>query len=155
MVKWLNLVLTVVLVFCILASLNVNVERPAAMFTSQERMSPQDRIPSNQIHVFGDRVVIEVEDPSWASFADTNSMDPFIDAGANSIEVRPSSPEDIQIGDVVSYHSDGAIIVHRVVMVGSDDEGLFYLMKGDNNNQIDPEKVRFDQINGVLVAVIY
>ncbi|MFC1801620.1 hypothetical protein ACFLZB_04105 [Nanoarchaeota archaeon] len=155
MVRWLNLILTVVLVFCILASLNVNVERPGSMFTSEERMSPQDRISSDQIHVFGDRVVIDVEDPSWASFADTNSMDPFIDAGANSIEIRPSSPDEIEIGDVVSYFSGNDIIVHRVVMIGSDDEGVFYLMKGDNNNQIDSEKVRFGQINGVLVAVIY
>lgn len=124
-------------------------------YITQERMSPKDRISQDQISVYKDRVVLDIENPSWAKFTDTNSMDPFIDAGANSIEIKPKSAADISTGDVISYYHGEDLIVHRVILVGEDSEGIFYIVKGDNNSRPDPEKVRFEQVNGILVAVIY
>ena len=47
------------------------------------------------------------------------------------------------------------LIVHRVVRTGYDRNGWYAIAKGDNIEQPDPDKIRFDQINGVLVAIIY
>ena len=122
-----------------------------------DRLSPGNHIGEDQIHVYNDKVVIDVSGASWASFADTNSMEPFFDERSNSIETKPASADDIDPGDIISYrsHITGDLIVHRVLSKGVDDSGVFFIVKGDNNNTQDPEKVRFDQVNGVLVGIIY
>jgi len=125
--------------------------------SSPERLSPSDHVKEDQIHVYKDKVVIEVADSQWASFANTNSMDPYIDESSNSIEIKPKGPSDIKEGDIISYHSSitGDLVVHRVVSRGVDENGAFYILKGDNNPTKDPEKVRFDQVHGILVGIIY
>ena len=122
-----------------------------------ERPSPGDWIKPEQIHVFKDKVVIDVDNPSWAVFTDTNSMDPVFDVEANTIEIKPKSPKDIKVGDIISYKSNlcKCIVVHRVVKKGIDKDGFYFIVKGDNNPTEDPEKVRFNQIVGVVVGVIY
>lgn len=125
--------------------------------SSPERTSPSDHLKESQIHVYDDRVVLDVAGASWASFTDTNSMDPFFDETANSLELKPSSADDINPGDIISYRSsltDG-LIVHRVVSKGVDSDGVYYIVKGDNNPTQDPEKVRFSQVHGVMIGIIY
>ena len=46
------------------------------------------------------------------------------------------------------------LIVHRVVEKGIDEQGVYFITKGDNNN-IDDCKIRFKDIDTVLIAVIY
>ncbi|NQU79432.1 hypothetical protein HQ545_06715 [Candidatus Woesearchaeota archaeon] len=124
---------------------------------SPERLSPSDHISEEQIHVYSDRVVIDTEGVKWARFTDTNSMDPFFDETANSLELKPDSEEDVNPGDVISYRSGitGDLVVHRVVSKGVDEYGTFFIVKGDNNNIQDPEKVRLHQIHGVMIGIIY
>jgi len=126
-------------------------------FKSKELISPSDWISQDQIHVYPDKVVIELDNPQWAVFTDTNSMDPVIDSGAHAIEVVPESPEDISVGDIVSYDSEFAegTVIHRVFEIGEDSQGWYCRTKGDNNAFEDPGKIRFSQIQRVLVAVIY
>ncbi len=125
--------------------------------SSPERLSPSDHITESQIHVYDDRVVLDISGANWASFTDTNSMDPFFDETANSIELKPKSSNDINVGDIISYRSsltDG-LIVHRVISKNTDSKGIYYIVKGDNNPTQDPEKIRFDQIHGVMIGIIY
>ena len=84
-------------------------------------------------------------------------MDPFIDAEANSFEIKPGNESDIKVGDIISYKpSDySGMIVHRVIKIGMDEQGWYATVKGDNLKSPDPDKVRFSQINGVLVGIIY
>ncbi|MBI5398979.1 signal peptidase I [Candidatus Woesearchaeota archaeon] len=122
-----------------------------------ERLSPADHISESQVHVYNDKVVLDIPKASWAQFTDTNSMDPFLDKGANSIEIAPSNPEDIHVGDVVSYQSKitNDLIIHRVISKEVDDNGIFFLVKGDNNPAADPQKIRFEDVRGVVVGVVY
>lgn len=120
-----------------------------------ERASPQDWVSEESIHIYSDRIIIDVPNAKWAKFADTNSMDPILDEGSNGIQVVPSSPEQLQIGDVVTYDYDGRKIIHRIMEIGVDDKGTYYIVKGDNNAEPDPQKVRFEQIERVLIGVIY
>ncbi|MFH1849509.1 MAG: hypothetical protein ABH879_04955 [archaeon] len=124
---------------------------------AKEKASPHDRIKEDQIHVYSDRVVIDIDDPQWAGFVDTNSMDPIIDDEANAIEIVPKSAAEVHTGDIVSYRSDlvDGTIIHRVIETGNDGDGWYAIMKGDNNPANDPGKVRFSQIERVVVAVIY
>lgn len=134
-------------------------ERAVAMLqtTGNEIASPMDRIKEDQILVTKDKIEINLKGAEWASFTDTNSMDPVIDAGAHAIEIVPTSEDQIQVGDIVAYVSDYAegVIIHRVVHKAQDEQGTYFVMKGDNNPISDPGKVRFEQIKKVVVAIIY
>lgn len=125
--------------------------------SNSEIKMPKDRIKESQIKVFSDRIIIEIEDPQWAKFADTNSMVPFLDEGANAIQITPEQETDLQVGDIISYRSSyvEGIVIHRITEIGYDDNGIYFIAKGDNNLSNDPEKIRFDQIERVLVGIIY
>lgn len=128
------------------------------LFTGNlERYSPDNHIKEENIHVYDDRIIIDLAGASWSSFTDTNSMDPLIDKEANGIEVKPKSPRELKEGDVIAFKTPYApgIIIHRIVDIGQDRKGWYAKTKGDNNPSIDPGKVRFDDITGVLVGVIY
>lgn len=126
-------------------------------FFTGEKLSPYDHIKKEQIHVYDDKVVIDIKRARWVEFEDTNSMDPLLDVGANAIQIIPESEEDIHLGDIVVYDSDfyGGSVIHRVVNINEDEKGKYFILKGDNNPVRDPENVRFGQIKRVLVGIIY
>ncbi|MBC8500815.1 MAG: hypothetical protein ISS25_02055 [Nanoarchaeota archaeon] len=148
--------LTVIVVLLNIAFHN-QVSIPIKVSSAAERLSPSDHIKEENVHIYDDRVIIDIKNPQWAEFIDTNSMDPIIDEYANSIQIIPIEQEEVHIGDIVSYESEYATgtIIHRVVSIGEDDLGAYYYLKGDNNIFRDPGRVRFDQIRRVTVGIIY
>jgi len=135
-----------------------SVERPLSLFQDGiEKNSPSDWIKENQIKVYDNKIIIELKDAEWASFTDTNSMDPILDETANAIEIIPKSTENIHVGDIISYNSNYAdgTIIHRIIKISSDEKGWYCIVKGDNNQSPDPGKIRFSQIKRVLVGIIY
>lgn len=135
---------------------NLNVEKPLSV-SGYEFSSPGDWVKESQIKIYSDYVLIKIKNATWGSFADTNSMDPLLDANANSIELKPQSEKELKVGDIIAYKADfvDGVIIHRIVKIDSDEKGWYVVVKGDNNPHPDPQKVRFDQIKGVLVGVIY
>jgi len=125
--------------------------------TVDTQPSPKDRVAEKQIEVYSDRIILDIQNAQWARFTDTKSMEPIIHSGSNAIEIVPQSEDDIQVGDIVSYESDytDGFIIHRVVYKGEDEEGIYFILKGDNLATSDPGRVRFDQIQRVVVAIIY
>ncbi len=123
---------------------------------SNEMDSPGDWIKEGAIKISKDGVYIDIANVSYARFADTNSMDPVLDASANSLEINPEV-DLLQVGDIVSYRSNelNGLIIHRIIDIKEDSAGKYYILKGDNNNALDPEKVRFDQIQGVVIGILY
>jgi len=147
----------------VLAMPAINIENPSiqnihTLFTGNfELSSPNDRVNENKIHVYPDKVVIDVDNPAWSRFADTNSMDPLIDAGANGIEIKPKDAGELKAGDIISFYSGIAdsIVVHRIIKTDYDEDGWYAVTKGDNNPSADSGKVRFGNVNGVLIGVVY
>ncbi len=121
---------------------------------SPDLPSPSDHLDEGQISVFDSRVVIRIENVSWATFTDTNSMDPVLDEGANTLEIEPKSQESVKPGDIISYRHGNDVLIHRVVGTGEDEEGWYCLVKGDNVND-SPATVRFQEINGVVIGILY
>ncbi|MEM4336667.1 MAG: hypothetical protein QXG86_01560 [Candidatus Woesearchaeota archaeon] len=136
-----------------------NIQKPFIFNAQGQKIvsTPSDRITPERIHVYEDKVVIDIKNASWSTFTPTHSMEPIISEKANGLEIKPSSFVDLKIGDIVSYKSEYAdgLIVHRIVETGFDEKGWYAIIKGDNNPQEDPGKVRFEQIHGVLIGVIY
>lgn len=116
--------------------------------------SPSDVISENKIVVYPDRVIIFVENASLSSYAPTGSMTPIFSENSNGVRIKPASPEDVLIGDIISYEKDGILIVHRVVEKGEDAEGIYFVVKGDNNSEPDGT-IRFQDIRYKTVAILY
>ena len=128
---------------------------PSATGVAPDRASPQDWISQDQIQVLSDRVILDIPNAKWATFAPTRSMDPVLDEGAYGIQIVPQSPEQLEVGDIITYDYNGRKIIHRIVQKGVDGQGYYFITKGDNNPQPDPEIVRWEQVERVLVAVVY
>jgi signal peptidase I len=145
-----------------------NDESPFFTKGPEEQFSPSDTIAEDQIKVYKNGVYInlkdqdnndwlimmDLDDPSWSTFADTNSMDPVFDKEANTVRIHVPA-EELAVGDIVSYQSDDSIIIHRIVHKEYDEDGLYFILKGDNNPVSDPGKVRPEQILGKIVAILY
>ena len=153
---WFNIALiaTLVLILFSVGVISLS-ERPQSLLKSAELASPSDWIQENQIKVYRNKVVLNIEDASWAKFTNTNSMDPFLDENSNAIEILPDNPNDINVGDVISYRTFFGTVIHRVIDKGQDEQGIYYIVKGDNNQQQDLYKIRYENVKGVVVAVIY
>ena len=123
--------------------------------TAPEKAGPQNWIAQQDIHVTPDHVKINLQGAKWASFAPTGSMRPVLDQGAHALQIQPTNPEQIQIGDIITYNHNNRKIIHRVVDIQHDAQGIYYTVKGDNNSAPDPIKVRFKDVERVVVAIIY
>jgi len=116
--------------------------------------APSDFIKEGQIEVLNDKVIIHIKDASMSRYAPTGSMKPVLDSGANGIRVKPESEKDIHIGDIITFRDRQHLIVHRVVDKGLDEQGVYFVTKGDNNSVVDG-KVRFEDVEYITIAIIW
>ncbi len=119
--------------------------------------SPFSRIDREDIRVYSDRIVIYANKAFPASFTESKSMYPFIREGAFALEVKPENSSELKTGDIIGFESKAfnTTIIHRIIEIGEDEQGWYAITKGDNNPALDPGKVRFNEIIGVLVGLIY
>lgn len=145
--------LVLVFIFVALSIGIYSMSEPLA--NTKELYSPADRIKINDIELSNDKITINLDNAVLAEFEDTNSMDPVLDDGTTAIEIIPEKESELIIGDIIVYESDYGDIIHRIDEISSDDQGTYFVMKGDNNYDSDPYRVRFNQIKYVLVGVLY
>lgn len=127
------------------------------ILNDKEKPSPSDRIKDSDLEVFNNKIVIDIKNSNWRKFIDSNSMDPFIDEGTTTIEIKPEDEKEIKIGDIIAYNIDEIdyTLVHRVIDIGKDENGTYFITKGDNYYKEDPYKIRFERIEGIVVGVLY
>lgn len=82
----------------------------------------------------------------------SDSMYPEFASG-DLILCRVKEPEEVEIGDVISYYdpqsTDSAVVTHRVQSITSDENGVAFMTKGDFNNSADPVAIPGDNLLGV------
>ena len=88
----------------------------------------------------------------------SRSMEPKLKIG-DVILVRQIPPENIKIGDVISYEGltgdfAGKIITHKVVNIITENKKHIFYTKGDNNELMDPA-VYEEQLYGKKVYKAY
>ena len=135
----------------------VEKECNSEIINGKEKPSPTDRIKEDDIKIFNNKIIINIDNANWRKFVDSNSMDPLIDEGTTTIEIKPKNPDEIKVGDIIAYDAEGYdyAFVHRVVEIGNDEEGIYFITKGDNYYKEDNEKIRFGQIEGIIVGILY
>ena len=90
----------------------------------------------------------------------SGSMTPNINVYDVVVDVRVDNPEDIEIGDVITFYSDdpqvgGGTITHRVISIVKDENGEYsYQTKGDYNLIEDEGLVAFKDIVGKVALRI-
>ena len=88
------------------------------------------------------------------------SMTPNIKVYDVIVDFNVKSPEDINIGDVITFNSDipelaGNSITHRVIAITQDDKGMYYYQtKGDANLVEDASLVPYTDIIGKVAFKI-
>src|SRR5690606_14208701 len=90
----------------------------------------------------------------------TSSMEPGYPPGT-LVVVAPTAPDDIRIGDVLTYQLESGkatLVTHRVIEIGTStaDGTRTFTTKGDNNDIPDADPVQEVQVVGtVLYAIPY
>lgn len=83
----------------------------------------------------------------------TSSMEPSLPPGT-LVVVRPTAPEDIEVGDVVTYQlrsGEPTLITHRVTQQQRTADGEYiFVTQGDANPDPDPGPILAVQIRGTL-----
>ena len=129
-------------------------ENPFSIGFNLENSAPYDFIKEEQIKIYEDKIIINIKNASLGRYAPTGSMKPFFDENSNGIRIKPGSEEDIHIGDIITFKQDNYLIVHRVIKKGIDEKGIYFITKGDNNS-ISDGKVRFKDIEYVMIGILY
>lgn len=89
-------------------------------------------------------------------FTDTNSMLPIVDYGSIGLVETVTPDTELRIGMIVTYEPvKDTFRMHRIVDIKQDEEGYYYVMKGDNVPAPDDYLVRKSQIKYVLEGVLW
>lgn len=90
----------------------------------------------------------------------SGSMEPNINKG-DLLFVQGVKPEKLEVGDVIVYDAHGLWvgapedpIVHRIIRITEEDGKLYFITKGDANNQKDKEPVPENRVLGKVVGRI-
>ncbi|MEA3378773.1 MAG: signal peptidase I [Nanoarchaeota archaeon] len=153
-----KIILSAIVLLSVLSILITFASNPiGAIFQDSMKHAPSDTVAESQIKVYGDKVVLEVEGATWVSYENSGSMKPILDEWSNGLEIIIESEDEINVGDIVSYNADwnDTLVVHRVIEIGEDERGRYFILKGDNNQTADPGKIRFSQIKYKTIAIIY
>jgi hypothetical protein len=81
----------------------------------------------------------------------TLSMAPILQPG-DQILVRPISPDQIRVGDLVLIRAGTLRLVHRLIEKTLDAQSVRWITKGDNCRSVD-ETWSTDKIYGIIVLV--
>ena len=114
---------------------------------------PSDFVEEKYILIYDDKVVLLIKNATMSNYDSTGSMYPVLGEGVNGVRIVPSSAGEIKVGDIISFKYGGNIIVHRVVEIGSDSGGVYFITKGDNSDKF--ERIRFEDIEYKTIALIY
>ncbi len=121
---------------------------------SNGESSPSNFLDESSITANNTSVTFFVEKPSFIRYEDSGSMVPTLGANSTGVVITPKTEDEVNVGDIVTFRKNGELIVHRIVEKNYDKNGTYFITKGDNNN-IDDGRIRFQDIESVLVAVIY
>lgn len=116
--------------------------------------SPSDNIKDSQIHVYENAIVIDIKNAGIGHYASTGSMLPVLNENSTGIRIQVNSENDIKAGDIITFKQDNNLIIHRVISKGKDNEGVYFITKGDNSPASDG-KIRLSQILYKTIGVLW
>lgn len=83
----------------------------------------------------------------------SGSMTPQIAVG-DVVIVKKVSMEEIEMNDIIQFRVDNFSVTHRVIAMGEDEGRLYFITKGDANDNADSQPVYNEQVMGKVVYVV-
>lgn len=92
----------------------------------------------------------------------SGSMEPVFYRGdivivqkSDFLGIQEFNPLDAKKGDIIIYNANWfpEPVIHRIIDIKKDENGLYYITKGDNNPVPDPEKVRPSQVTARVIKI--
>lgn len=83
----------------------------------------------------------------------SSSMSPSLEVHDVAI-IKMCDIEDLKKDDVITFHTENAVITHRIIDIKNKDGIIEFITKGDNNKVTDIEKVSPSQIEGRYIGKI-
>ena len=129
--------------------------------TYKTTSQPQSRLNLDKVYGLGDlnhniySINLEGVNYSIAKVGSTHSMLPTLPDNATIIIMDKFNASSLGVGDIITFKIGSEKVVHRIDKIGTDELGLFFKTKGDNNQYEDSWKVRPDEITGVVVGVLW
>lgn len=83
----------------------------------------------------------------------SGSMAPFLGIGDVAV-IQPARPQDLQVGDVVTYRSPAnprVLVTHRIIRIEAQEGMLAFETKGDANPDVDYWSVAEDTVVGQVI----
>lgn len=80
----------------------------------------------------------------------SGSMEPEISVG-DYVIIKKAKKENIRKGTIITFEQNSVLVTHRVESIVSDG---VYSTKGDANNTVDSELVKFENILGTSILII-
>ena len=95
--------------------------------------------PNQVVTIFGYRTYI----------VSSGSMEPYLKVGDIILVDKVESQDFINVDDIITFtKGEGKDITHRVVEIKEVNGNKSFVTKGDNNNDIDENEVKFENIRG-------
>ena len=131
--------------------------RISLTISAQELPSPKPRllhrVGYNKIRAMSKGISDSI---TISGITNTNSMEPLIDEGHLALIEDPPRKEDLIVEDIILFFRviDRQRVLHRIIEVGVDENGWYCITRGDNTVWIDG-KIRYNNVLGVCVGIIY
>ena len=134
-------------------SLHVPLPAEDRVATTGSVVESTQRIPFDAIKVYSDEVKIEFSELHYAR-VNSDSMAPWLTHDSVVFEKTPYSPEEIHVGDAISFYEPSLdkIVLHLVVEIVQENSTVFYKTKGLANPAPDNWLVPFENVKGILVG---
>ena len=119
-------------------------------------VAPEKSLNLGDIEVYPNKIIINLQNASLSRYAATGSMNPTLNENSKGIKIPITEKKQLHVGDIITYldNNSGDLIIHRIIAIGFDEKGDFYMTKGDNN-LVSDGKIRFQQIRYKLVVLVY
>lgn len=86
----------------------------------------------------------------WAIAVATGSMHPVINKGDVVIIKKIDNYDTLKKGDVIAFHYNNVMIVHRIINIVEDRNDMYFYTKGDANEEDDNFAIKKNMIVGVV-----
>ncbi len=116
--------------------------------------APQSRISNEEILILEDKIILSIENTTLVSYEDSDSMSPLLNNQTKGIRIKPGSESELFVGDIISFRENGRLIVHRIIEIGMDVNGTYFVTRGDNSSFLD-RKIRFNEIEYVTIGILW
>ena len=121
---------------------------------SDIQIESTSHISFDSIKVYPDEIRIVQPGLQYARVK-SDSMAPLLTHDSTVFEKIPSSPDEIKVGDIISFYepSADAIILHMVIKIIQKDGKTYYITKGIANEKEDDWLVPFENVKGIMVGM--